>query len=202
MTKKTKILIIALFVGCFIVSSQVSAQGIIPCGQRIDNASTTVDESADCTLCHFFILIERVLEFVFFKLTPPLALLMLVIGGGMFMLAAGDPAKVTQARKIISSVLIGIAIIYGSFFLIGLFLQSIGLADWTTNIYTDWWENGIFNIDCPVPSTTMAPPVPPAPIPPIPPVAAFIPPVAPATMPIIIPIAQNFSSNAIVITFP
>ncbi len=151
MTKKTKILIILLLVGCFFITSQTSAQGLIPCGQKTDNASTTIDESASCTLCHFFILIENILEFVFFNLAPPLALLMLVIGGGMFMLASGDPAKVTQARKIITSVLIGIAIIYGSFFFIGLLLQSIGLAVWTETIYIDWWENGIFNIDCPVP---------------------------------------------------
>jgi len=151
MTKKTKILIIILFLGCFLVASQASAQGLVPCGQRENNPDTTWDDTNPCTLCHFFVLIERVLEFVFFKLTPPLALLMLVIGGGMFMLAAGDPQKITQARKIISSVFIGIVIVYGSFFLIGLLLQSIGLATWTETIYFDWWDKGIFNIDCPVP---------------------------------------------------
>lgn len=153
MTKKTKILIIVLLLGCFFIANQASAQGLIPCGKRVDNASTTINESAPCTICHFFILIENILEFVFFKLAPPLTLLMLVIGGGMFMLATGDPQKITQAKKIISSVLIGIAIIYGSFFLIGLFLQAIGLAEWTEKIYIDWWDKGIFNIDCPVEST-------------------------------------------------
>jgi hypothetical protein len=151
MNKKTKILIIGLFVGCFLIASQASAAGLVPCGQREDDPSTTIIESSPCTLCHFFVLIENILEFVFFKLTPPLALLMLIIGGAMFMLATGDPQKVTQARKIITSVLIGIVIIYGSFFLIGLLLQSIGLAVWTTDIYHGWWENGMFSIDCPIP---------------------------------------------------
>ncbi|MEA3453198.1 MAG: hypothetical protein U9Q96_02610 [Patescibacteria group bacterium] len=115
--------------------------GILPCGSIC----------CPCTLCFFFVLIERILEFIFFNLAPPLALLMLIIGGGMFMLATGEPQKVMQARKIITSVLIGIAVIYGSFFFIGLFLQAIGLAAWTETIYIDWWEQGIFNIDCPVP---------------------------------------------------
>ena len=167
MTKKTKIVIIGLTLTLVLLSfgNQALAQctaadcsggitiaeccpggtrnpesGLLPCGSTC----------CPCTLCHFFVLIENILEFVFFNLTPPLALLMLVIGGGMFMLASGDPQKVTQARKIITSVLIGIVIIYGSFFFIGLLLEKIGLAAWTETIYIDWWEHGIFNIDCPV----------------------------------------------------
>jgi len=157
MSKPTKILIITLFIGCFLIAGQASAQGLIPCGQREDNPSTTVDESADCTLCHFFILIDRIIDFILFKLAPPLALLMLIIGGGMFMLAAGNPQTVSTGRKTITYALVGIIIIYGAYFLVGLFLQSIGLADWTTDIYHSWWENGIFEINCPVP-TTITPP--------------------------------------------
>ena len=204
MTKKTKILIVGLFVGCFLIVGQASAQGLIPCGQREDNPDTDVIETADCTLCHFFILIERILEFVFFKLVPPLALLMLIIGGGMFMLATGDPQKITTARKIITSVLIGIAIIYGSFFLIGLFLQSIGLADWTERIYFDWWDQGIFNIDCPVPTTTMAPAAPgpgPAPGPAPPAAAAFQPPVDPAAILNNIQLNQIFNADGNLFNF-
>jgi len=127
------------------------SQGLVPCGRTEDVASTLIDESAPCSLCHFFILIEIILEFVFFKLTPPLALLMLILGGGMFVLAAGNPTTIILARKIITSVLIGIAIIYGAFFLVGIFLSSIGLADWTETMYSQWWNQGIFTIDCDVP---------------------------------------------------
>ena len=146
MTKRTKILIIGLFIGCFFIANQISAAGLIPCGGHGEPT---------CNICHFFVLIETILEFVFFKLAPPLALLMLVIGGGMFMLATGDPQKITQAKKIITSVLIGIVVIYGSFFLVGLFLQSIGLnTDWTKPLYESWWEKGIFSIKCDIPSDT------------------------------------------------
>ncbi|MCX6737850.1 MAG: hypothetical protein NTY11_00265, partial [Candidatus Parcubacteria bacterium] len=88
MNKNTKILLIGLFLGLFVIVSQASAAGLVPCGQHADDPNTSdIDESASCTLCHFFILIEKVLEFIFFNITPPLALLMLIIGGGMFMLA-------------------------------------------------------------------------------------------------------------------
>ena len=158
MTQIIKIFIVALFLGLFLFSNQALAQqqmvrGLVPCGRRADDASTTVDESAPCSLCHFFILIDVVVDFALFKLAPPLALLMLIIGGGMFMLSAGNPQTVTTGKKIIESVLIGIVIIYGAYLFIGLFLQSIGLAAWTTDIYHTWWDNGMFNIDCEVPMT-------------------------------------------------
>jgi len=94
-----------------------------------------------------------IVNFVLFKLTAPLALLMLIIGGAMFMLAAGNPNTITRARKLIGAVLIGIVIIYSSYFLVGLFLQSVGLADWTKGIYQSWWNTGGFTIECEVPET-------------------------------------------------
>ncbi|MBU3964151.1 hypothetical protein KJ562_00205 [Patescibacteria group bacterium] len=200
MNKATKILIIGLFLGLFVFVSQASAAGIVPCGQREDDPNTTIVESAPCTLCHFFVLIEVVLEFVFFNITPPLALLMLIIGGGMFMMAAGDPGKISKARTIITTTLIGIVIIYGAFFLVGMLLQSINLADPIRGEYESWWTSGTFNINCHVPGSTPA--LPPAPVVALPTATAFIPPMAPAAMPIIIPIAQTFSGPATVITFP
>ncbi len=201
--KKTKILfivLIVLFVGCFLIASQASAQGLVPCGRTEDVPSTAIDESAPCSLCHFFILIEIILEFVFFKLTPPLALLMLIIGGGMFILAAGNPTTIITARKIITSVLIGIVIIYGAFFLIGIFLSSIHLATWTEQMYSQWWNQGIFTIDCdvpmsaPPPNDTSAPPSDPMP-------NVFNPPIEPTAVLTSIPINQNFSIDGEVFTF-
>jgi len=139
MTKKTKILIIGLFMGCFILVSQVSAQGLVHCGG---------EGQEDCTLCDFFVLIDNIIDFALLRLAPPIALLMLIIGGGMFMLAAGDPQKVTTGRKMITSVLIGLAIIYGAYFLVGLLLQSIGLAGWIEPHYQSWWNEGAFTIPC------------------------------------------------------
>jgi len=212
MSKIIKIIFVIVIMAGIFGTNYALAAGIVPCGQSEDDPNTTIDERGTlingqyrCTLCHFFILITMIVNFVLFKLTAPLALLMLIIGGAMFMLAAGNPSTITQARKLIASVLIGIVIIYGAYFLVGVFLQSVGLATWTKTIYEKWWDasSGPFTIDCEVDETTMAPlSLAPAPAPPIAPVAPFVPPIAPAAAPIIIPIARNFSSNATVITFP
>ena len=145
-----KKVIFAIFLLTGLLSFSFAHAAIVPCGLS-ENVwdDDEIDESAPCTLCHFFILIMKVVNFILFKLAAPLALLMLIIGGAMFMLAAGNPNTITQARKLISSVLIGIVVIYGAYFAVGLVLQTIGLAQWASDIYDDWW-NGVFTIGCEV----------------------------------------------------
>ena len=112
--------------------------GLVPCGTPC----------CPCRLCDFFVLIDRIFDFLLFRITPVVAVLMLVIGGALFLVSTGNPQTITTARRIITSVFIGLAVIYGSYFFIGLILQSIGLAQWTQDIYHSWWEQGFFEIPC------------------------------------------------------
>ena len=113
-------------------------RGLVPCGTPC----------CPCRLCDFFVLIDRILDFILFRIAPVVAVLMLVVGGGLFLVSTGNPQTITTARRIITSVFIGLAVIYGSYFFIGLILQSIGLAQWTQDIYHSWWEQGFFEIPC------------------------------------------------------
>ena len=111
--------------------------GLVPC------------EGPDCQLCHLFVMLDNIVDFLFIKLIPPLAALILVIGGGIFIFAGGNPASITQGKSIMTSVLIGLVIIYAAWLIVGLFLNTIGLTDWTNEIYRNWWEQGFFEIPCP-----------------------------------------------------
>jgi hypothetical protein len=63
----------------------------------------------------------------------PLAVLVLVAGGVMYMTAAGDESKMTKAKRVIISALIGILIIYGAFAIVSTFISGqIGSAAVTT----------------------------------------------------------------------
>lgn len=57
------------------------------------------------------------------SITGPVALLALVAGGLMYILAAGDEEKMGKAKKIITWSLIGIVIIYGAFAIVGTFVS-------------------------------------------------------------------------------
>ncbi len=120
--KKIKPYVILFFLTApFVISGQNSAEGdgIVPCGGK-DNP---------CQLCHLFELFANLVEFVLITVVPPLAALFFVYGGILFYTAAGDPNKITKARGVLVSVVIGIAIVYGAHFFISMLLDALGVAD-------------------------------------------------------------------------
>jgi len=126
--------------------------GLVPCGRSCDDPDTdSICECEPCTLCDFFVMLDRMIDFALLKIVPSLAALMIAIGGGMYILSFGDPEKLSQVKKLFTSIVIGILIIYGAFLIIGIFLSLIGLASGPVNwhdFYQSWWKDGIFRIDC------------------------------------------------------
>jgi di/tricarboxylate transporter len=101
-----------------------------------------------CRLCDFFSLLDKIIDFAMFKIAPIAAVLLLIVGGVMFLISSGDPSRVTKAKDIIKSVIIGLVIMYSSYMVVGLILKQIGLATWTQEMYSSWLDRGVFEIDC------------------------------------------------------
>lgn len=108
-------------------------EGFVPCGTA----------GCPCRLCDFFVMFDKILDFVFLKLVPPIAVLMLVIAGVMFFAAAGDPGKLGKAKSLLTSVIIGLAIIYGSWLIINTFFVAMGVAEWT-GLEEGWFQYPCF----------------------------------------------------------
>lgn len=128
-------------------TSTVTYDGLVPCGKTVSvgGATTTIA----CQFCHFFVMLDAVLDFVIFKLVFPIAVLMLVIGGLMYVgaileVAPGGFQTLTQAKNILGSVFIGLLIIFSAWLSINLFFQLIGVAGWT-GLTQNWWR-----INCPI----------------------------------------------------
>ncbi len=64
------------------------------------------------------------------------------------LVASGKPESFNRAKSILTAAVIGLAIMFVAFIFIGTFLQMIGLAEWTTDIYHTWWEEGPFEFPC------------------------------------------------------
>ena len=108
--------------------------GLVPCG----------GPECPCTLCDFFRMIERIIDFVLFKIVPALAVLMIAIGGFMYIvayvgLAEGGPEMLSRAKSLFKSVIIGLLIAYGAWLIINTFFWAIGVADWT-GLEHGWWQ--------------------------------------------------------------
>jgi FtsH-binding integral membrane protein len=112
--------------------------GLVPCGTS----------DCPCTFCNIFALIDNILDFVIFNILLPVAALILIIGGFFLLIAGGNPEQFNRAKSILTAAVIGLVIIFVAFIFIGTFLKYIGLAQWTTDIYHSWWEEGLFQFPC------------------------------------------------------
>lgn len=142
----------------------VQAAGLVPCGgsPRCCDAGESAAAGCPnpaaggccntnceprCQLCHFFVLAQNLVNFILFTIVPPLAVLLMVIGGFLFIIGSGyDPGMIKQGKDIIQSVAMGLVILYGGWILVNTFFVFIGLAD------TDLGRNirNWFQINCPI----------------------------------------------------
>lgn len=88
---------------------------IVPCGWG---------DKPDCTLCHFFVMIQNIVDFILaavFVLAPVFVL----IGGIMILVSTGVPDRVSLGRKIITSAIIGLVIALLSWTILNEFLIAL-----------------------------------------------------------------------------
>jgi hypothetical protein len=82
-------------------------------------------ESAD--ICAFYQLVSNVLGFLFY-LAIPIATIMVVYGGFTLLTATGNEVKVKKGKAIITSALIGAAIVFGANIIIGSIFVAFGIS--------------------------------------------------------------------------
>lgn len=135
-----------LFLSPVLASATSTSSGLVPCGGT---------GQPKCELCHFFVLFKNVVDFLLTRVVPSVAALMLAIGGFMYVFAylspsealpgggKGGPALLTQAKRLITSVILGLLIIFAAWVIVNAFFQMIGVQSWT-GLQSGWWK-----IDCP-----------------------------------------------------
>jgi len=132
----------------------VCYEGLVPCGKCVkiggalnenNQCEGTTTEFVPCTLCHVFIVIHDVVNFFIFDIVLPVGVLMIVIGGILYLVGGNNPQQIALANKIFYNTFLGLGIIFGGFILIGTFLSLIGIAEWT-GLGTNQW----FKINCPI----------------------------------------------------
>ena len=97
--------------------------GLVPPPTGDDNTYTIAD---------FFRLVAAIINFIIFCLVPPIAVLMLIIGGLVFLFAGGNPQTASLGKTILITTIIGLAIVYGSWIIIDTIIKALG--------YTGTWS--------------------------------------------------------------
>ncbi len=136
----------------------INYNGLVPCGKCVSTTPAVKPDNLDamqgcassnantnsvyipCTFCHFFIVFKGVIDFVLLYIVPPVAALVLIIGGIMFYFAGGDPNLLRRGKDLLVKAAIGLALIYGAYVIVGTVLSIAGVAKWTS--LSDWNKPG------------------------------------------------------------
>lgn len=103
--------------------------GIIPCGRATDNDDTTGwDESKPCTLCHIPLVGQLVIEFLV-KMAAVFAVLSLIGGGLVYIVAAGSTSTMEKAKTIIRYALFGFLVVFIAWAIVNSILATMGYTD-------------------------------------------------------------------------
>lgn len=104
----------------FAAGTDCPTTGLVPCGTA----------TCPCELCDFFVMAQKIVNFVLFTIVPPVAILLTVIAGVFFILGSGyDPSLIVKGKTALTSIAVGLLIIYGSWLMVNLFFTTIGLAN-------------------------------------------------------------------------
>ena len=132
---------------CETISLKDRTGGLVPCGRSCDDPTTAgIDESKACQLCSFFVMIDGWIDGLFFMFVPPLAVLMIAIGGGMYIFSQGSPEMLSRAKKLFTAVAFGLLIVYGAWLIVNTLFMLIGINDFNEfkTLPQNWWK-----IPCP-----------------------------------------------------
>lgn len=145
---------------------QVQYDGLVPCGKCVNvvpAAGATIQGECDqttaggdpvpigyplnkksvrCVICHIFVTLDGVIDFVLLQIVPAISTLLFIFAGLSYYQAMGTPEKLTKAKSLLFSVIIGLTIIYASWIIINTSMDVMGLADWVG------FGEGWFQIKC------------------------------------------------------
>ena len=166
MKKTIVFLLLVIFIGNFLFPFLASAgeyqtsegsvhyEGLVPCGKSTlatDKDGNVIEDEGvknPCELCHLFVMLDGIIDFVLLDILPWIVILMILIAGIMFYFAGGNPNLLLQAKKLIWSVVIGLTIILCAYLIVGTILTVLGVQSWTT--LDKWAGEGSFQVICPI----------------------------------------------------
>jgi len=121
---KTKTLT-SILIFLFLVAMPVfvSGESLVKCGNEGQEA---------CTFADLLALVGSVIDFILTQLVPAIAVIGVIWAAIIMMTSAGDPGKFDTAKRAITYIAIGLAVIYLSWFLVKWFIAALGGTEMTT----------------------------------------------------------------------
>ncbi len=126
-------LVVIIFAGSNSVYAGIHTGPIVPCGGSGDQPA--------CTLCHLWNLASNIINFISFNLAIPIATLLFVAAGIIFLTSAGSEQKVGLAKSIFTNTAIGLLIIFCSWLLIDTLMKTLVNPDSSSGTIIWAWNH-------------------------------------------------------------
>ncbi len=97
-------------------------------GGLLTGVSADCGAKGNCQLADMLIVGVNVTKLIL-GLSGSVMLVMVVYGGFLWLVSAGNSSRVEQGKKVLSSSLIGLIIVFGAYTLIGVLLSAFGITD-------------------------------------------------------------------------
>ncbi len=122
--KFMKKLFIVFFVSLMFLllcSTTAKAAPLVPCGNTIDPTG-----AGACQLSDLFVLARNIYTFIVLTIATPLATLLMVIGGVIWVVSAGNPSQLDMGKRMFKGATWGLVLIFGSWVIINVVLITLG----------------------------------------------------------------------------
>src|SRR3989338_8699394 len=117
----------------FLLAINIKDGRLIPC---------ECTDTTNCNLNSVFQLIVNITQLIL-AMTGSLALLMVIYGGAMFIIAAGSPERIQKAKQILVAASIGVAVIFSAWLIVNIVIGALtdGAIHSEAKIFDRFWFN-------------------------------------------------------------
>ncbi|PIU16606.1 hypothetical protein COT20_00005, partial [bacterium (Candidatus Gribaldobacteria) CG08_land_8_20_14_0_20_39_15] len=112
-------------------------KGIVPCGRRTNIRGTPYDEREPCELKHLGFMLQNILDFLLWRLSFVILIVLGAATGVMFYFSLGAPDTIIKVKSFWRAAGTGFAIIFLAWIFINLLLVIFG---YQVKFFGQWWQ--------------------------------------------------------------
>lgn len=117
------------FLFLIIFSPGLTYAGVVPCGLSEDDPLQAGDQTKQCEFCNIFVLSNNILRWIFSWVVPTVTVLMLIVGGALFLFAGAKADLFNKAKGVITAAVIGLLIIFSAWVIVSAVFDKIGVVE-------------------------------------------------------------------------
>lgn len=121
------LLLFVAIVGPSVVSAAATTTwaGLVPCGRDLNNNGKIDPINEECRICHLFVGVNGLVQFFSLDLATPLAIVVLLYAGFLYITSVEDPKKVSDAKKALNAAVWGMVITFGAWIIVDTVLKLL-----------------------------------------------------------------------------